>query len=106
MPIYEYQCQDCNNHIEVIQKFSDNPLTTCERCSGQLQKVLSQSSFVLKGSGWYITDYARKAKAETNAEAKATESTACQPTAEGGCAAPACAANTTPATTATATSNN
>jgi putative FmdB family regulatory protein len=100
MPIYEYQCLNCNHHVEVIQKFSDNPLTTCERCAGQLQKVLSQSSFVLKGSGWYITDYSRKSATE----AKSTESASnvCQPTAEGGCGAPACAANTTTTSTATA----
>ncbi len=60
MPIYEYECQQCNQVTEAMQKFSDAPLTKCPRCSGSLRKMISQSSFHLKGSGWYVTDYARK----------------------------------------------
>lgn len=60
MPIYEYECQQCNQVTEAMQKFSDAPLTECPRCSGSLRKMISQSSFHLKGSGWYVTDYARK----------------------------------------------
>ncbi len=60
MPIYEYRCDQCGNHIEVIQKFSDNPLERCEVCQGHLTKLISQTSFQLKGTGWYVTDYARK----------------------------------------------
>ncbi len=62
MPIYEYECTACGIHEEVIQKFSDKPLTTCSKCSGKLQKLISQSSFHLKGSGWYVTDYTGNAK--------------------------------------------
>ena len=60
MPIYEYKCEKCGVVIERIQKFSDPPLTDCEKCDGKLTKLLSQSSFTLKGSGWYVTDYAKK----------------------------------------------
>jgi putative FmdB family regulatory protein len=60
MPIYEYKCAQCGTVVEAIQKFSDRPLATCSSCSGKLQKLISQSSFHLKGSGWYVTDYANK----------------------------------------------
>jgi putative FmdB family regulatory protein len=60
MPIYEYQCQKCREVTEAMQKFSDAPLTQCPSCSGDLKKMISQSSFHLKGSGWYVTDYSRK----------------------------------------------
>jgi len=59
MPIYEYECLNCGNMLEVMQKFSDRPLETCPQCSGRLHKLISQSSFILKGNGWYVTDYAR-----------------------------------------------
>ncbi|MBA4393902.1 MAG: FmdB family transcriptional regulator, partial [Desulfobacca sp.] len=60
MPIYEYECQHCSQVTEAMQKFSDPPLTECPQCQGNLRKMISQSSFHLKGSGWYVTDYARK----------------------------------------------
>ncbi len=60
MPIYEYECSQCGAVEEVIQKFSDQPLSMCKHCSGKLTKLMSQSSFHLKGSGWYVTDYANK----------------------------------------------
>ena len=64
MPIYEYKCKKCNTVSEFIQKFSDPPLTDCGECGtrGSLEKLLSLSAFHLKGSGWYVTDYARKDK--------------------------------------------
>jgi putative FmdB family regulatory protein len=62
MPIYEYECEKCGKTMEVMQKFSDSPLTTCD-CSGHLHKLISRSSFHLKGSGWYVTDYAGKKSA-------------------------------------------
>lgn len=58
MPIYEYECLNCEKRFEVFQKFSDEPLKTCSDCNGQIRKRISNTSFVLKGSGWYITDYA------------------------------------------------
>jgi putative FmdB family regulatory protein len=60
MPIYEYQCQQCSKVTEAMQKFSDAPLTQCPKCRGDLKKLISHSTFHLKGSGWYVTDYARK----------------------------------------------
>ena len=60
MPIYEYECTHCGTIDEVIQKFSDKPLTKCKHCSGKLHKLISHSSFHLKGTGWYVTDYAGK----------------------------------------------
>ena len=60
MPLYEYQCAECGGIEEAIQKFSDAPLTTCRHCSGKLNKLISQSSFHLKGTGWYVTDYSKK----------------------------------------------
>ena len=60
MPIYEYSCKKCGKHIEVIQKFSDKLLRTCPDCKGRLSKLISRTSFQLKGTGWYVTDYARK----------------------------------------------
>jgi putative FmdB family regulatory protein len=62
MPIYEYECTKCGHIEEALQKFSDKPLTRCENCNGKLTKLVSQSTFHLKGSGWYVTDYADKSK--------------------------------------------
>ncbi|HOI95019.1 MAG TPA: zinc ribbon domain-containing protein [Syntrophobacter fumaroxidans] len=60
MPIYEYECLKCGKTSEAMQKFSDPPLTECCECRGQLRKLISMSTFHLKGSGWYTTDYAGK----------------------------------------------
>lgn len=57
MPIYEYRCLNCEKKHEVIQKFSDDPLETCPNCGGELTKIISNTSFVLKGSGWYSDGY-------------------------------------------------
>ncbi len=71
MPIYEYQCQKCREVTEAMQKFSDSPLTQCPSCHGELKKMISHSSFHLKGSGWYVTDYSRKGASAP--ESKKTE---------------------------------
>ena len=62
MPIYEYQCKKCGTVEEALQKFSDKPLTKCRHCTGKLHKLVSQSSFHLKGTGWYVTDYKNQTK--------------------------------------------
>jgi len=67
MPIYEYECLDCGEKLEVMQKFNDRPLKTCSQCGGRLHKLISQSSFILKGNGWYVTDYARADKKKETA---------------------------------------
>jgi putative FmdB family regulatory protein len=61
LPIYEYGCAKCGARIEKIQKFSDPPLVRCKRCGGKLERLLSPPAIQFKGSGWYVTDYARKA---------------------------------------------
>lgn len=65
MPIYEYRCEKCGSHIEVIQKISDAPLKRCTKCRGKLEKTVSRTSFQLKGSGWYATDYSSKGTSAT-----------------------------------------
>ena len=70
MPIYEYECTKCGKLEEVYQKFSDKPLTKCKHCSGKLHKLISQSSFHLKGTGWYVTDYANKSRPNSAAAPK------------------------------------
>ncbi len=60
MPIYEYKCQQCGANYEKRQSVSDEPLTTCEKCHGPLEKQWSLSGFQFKGAGWYVTDYAGK----------------------------------------------
>ncbi len=60
MPLYEYECEKCGHRFEKIQKFSDPPVKTCPRCQGKVRKLLSAPAIQFKGSGWYITDYARK----------------------------------------------
>jgi len=68
MPIYEYLCQKCGEHLEVLQKMSDKPLSRCPKCRGKLEKMLSQTSFQLKGSGWYATDYASSSSKRRESE--------------------------------------
>ena len=75
MPVYEYKCSSCDEHLEVMQKISDPRLTICPECGGELTKLISNTSFVLKGGGWYADGYSSsengKAKGE---EGKKTES--------------------------------
>src|SRR5206468_2639032 len=66
MPIYEYECAKCGKTIEVIQKMSDKPLKKHESCGGALTKLISASGFQFKGTGWYVTDYARKGASESS----------------------------------------
>jgi len=74
MPLYEYECQACHQVTEKIQKFSDAPLKTCPTCGGDLQKLMSKTSFSLKGSGWYVTDYKGAGKKSATTE-KAPDTT-------------------------------
>lgn len=60
MPIYRYICEKCVSQMEVMQKVSDAPLKRCKKCRGKLGKAVSRTSFKLKGSGWYATDYSSK----------------------------------------------
>jgi putative FmdB family regulatory protein len=65
MPLYEYQCDACAHRFEVIQKFSDAPIAVCPNCGGAVRKLLSSPAIQFKGSGWYITDYARAGKPDS-----------------------------------------
>jgi putative FmdB family regulatory protein len=76
MPIYEYSCKKCGKTIEVIQKFSDPVLKKHPGCGGALTKLVSASAFQLKGTGWYVTDYARKGKSgDSDSPKETTEKT-------------------------------
>jgi putative FmdB family regulatory protein len=69
MPTYQYRCQDCTSQLEVVQKFTDDPLTECPSCEGTLRKVYSAVGVVFKGSGFYATD-SRAASKKTTASTK------------------------------------
>jgi len=88
MPVYEYQCQTCQGVIEIQQSLADKPLTTCPDCSGALKKIISMTSFTLKGGGWYSDGYSSAGKSTANAcEGKSQETPATCPagTGCGGC---------------------
>ena len=72
MPIYEYKCRKCGL-FEITQKITDKSLERCPTCRGKITKLISNTSFQLKGSGWYITDYARKEKTPKEVKAPAAE---------------------------------
>ncbi|MBV9768019.1 MAG: zinc ribbon domain-containing protein [Bryobacterales bacterium] len=72
MPIYEYKCEGCGEVFEVIQKFADEPLTVHEKCGGHVHRLLSAPALQFKGTGWYVTDYA---KAGANGPSKGEQHT-------------------------------
>lgn len=92
MPLYEYRCATCDKVFEVIQKFSDAALDKCPDCGKSVEKLMSRTSFQLKGSGWYATDY-KKSGSASSTSASAPSSTApkenCGATPTG-CAKPDC----------------
>lgn len=75
MPLYEYQCKSCEHQFELRQKFSDPPASECPNCGGEVEKMISQSGFALKGQGWYQDGYG-----------KGSKPAACQAANGGGCA--------------------
>jgi putative FmdB family regulatory protein len=75
MPIYEYECKNCGKVTEAYQKFSDAPLKKCECCCGKLQKLISHSTFHLKGTGWYVTDYANRSGGAPSCSGEKTKKT-------------------------------
>jgi len=103
LPIYEYKCEGCGETFEVIQKFADEPLTVHEKCGGHVHRLLSAPAFQFKGTGWYVTDYAKGGSsvpkhdhgksdgaktetttaAESKTEAKAESKTESKPAANG-----------------------
>lgn len=73
MPLYEYECNECSHRFERIQKFSDDLVTTCPSCGGKVRKLVSSPAIQFKGTGWYITDYARKPSGEQPASSDGSE---------------------------------
>ncbi len=74
MPLYEYRCGKCGDEFETIQKFADRPLTTCKKCGGPLEKLLSRSGFLLKGGGWYADGYKAGKSAGSSGESASSKS--------------------------------
>ena len=77
MPTYSYACTECDNRFDIVQAFTDDALTTCQRCSGRLRKIFNSVGVVFKGSGFYRTDSRESAKSSTNGsgEKSSSEST-------------------------------
>jgi putative FmdB family regulatory protein len=109
MPLYEYECDACGRRFEVIQKMSDPVVETCPTCGGRVHKLQSAPAFQFKGSGWYVTDYAKKdqtaaAKNEGDSKAadkgeKAADGTKSAPTTESSSTSTSSADSSTPKTT-------
>ena len=59
MPIYEYRCEKCQHQFDLLQKITDEPVKECPECGGPVSKLISSTSFILKGSGWYVSDYGK-----------------------------------------------
>jgi putative FmdB family regulatory protein len=74
MPLYEYQCDSCGAVFEKMQKFADEPLKVHEDCGGPVHRLLTAPAFQFKGTGWYVTDYARAKSSPNNGAGKASES--------------------------------
>lgn len=66
MPLYDYRCQQCGETFEVMQKFSDEPLKTHEVCGGNVERLISAPALQFKGTGWYVTDYAKSGKSSSS----------------------------------------
>lgn len=90
MPIYEYECSRCHRRLEKIQSFRDEPLKECPACGGPLERLISPPAIQFKGSGWYVTDYARG----SNAAKPANDKPAAASGSEVAPAAPGAASNT------------
>ena len=74
MPTYEYECTSCGQHVEVFQRITEDPLTTCGACGGPLRKVFHPAGIVFKGSGFYATDNRSKPKTSTSSSASSSSS--------------------------------
>jgi putative FmdB family regulatory protein len=76
VPLYEYQCQKCKHRFEKIQKFSDAPIKKCPECGGPVERLLSPPAVQFKGSGWYVTDYAKKGASGSASDSGSSTSSA------------------------------
>ena len=95
MPIYEYKCRKCGQVTELLEGAHDDPLRKCPSCAGKVERMMSAGAFILKGTGWYATDYGTKShdngngKGNGKGKSKAKEPASC-PAASGGAPPPAC----------------
>jgi putative FmdB family regulatory protein len=92
MPLYEYRCEQCGEQFEVMQKFSEQPLTVHEKCGGPVHRLLSAPALQFKGSGWYITDYAKggsKASGDNGSPTKTDTSAPAKSVSESSSSTPA-----------------
>lgn len=86
MPVYEYECPACEKVFEVQQRISDDPLSTCPDCGGEVKKLVSMSSFQLKGGGWYSDGYSSPAEKTAAKKSETTKETSVSPPCKsGGC---------------------
>ena len=94
MPLYEYQCESCEKRFEKIQKFSDPLIETCPSCGGRVNKLLSSPAIQFKGTGWYITDYAKKSSTESSSKTSTGSSSSSSSSTDTSSATPAAPAKT------------
>jgi putative FmdB family regulatory protein len=76
VPLYEYECKQCGHRFEKIMKFSDDPVKVCPKCGGEVEQMVSAPAVQFKGSGWYVTDYAKKSGGGTPAKPGSSDSSA------------------------------
>jgi len=74
VPIYEYECTKCGHVFDAIQKVSDKPLRKCEKCSGKVERLISAPAIQFKGTGWYVTDYAKKSGGPESSKSESSKS--------------------------------
>jgi len=100
MPLYEYKCQSCGEKFEVIQKFSDAPLETHEKCGGPVERLISPSALQFKGSGWYVNDYGSgNGKSQPSKDTKKEAKSESSASTDSGSKTETKATSTTPAST-------
>jgi putative FmdB family regulatory protein len=103
MPTYEYACRSCEERIEVVQSFADDPLTECPSCGGELRKVFSAAGLIFKGSGWHIKDYSSSGSSST--KTSSSDSTGAKPSSSDSTAKDPSSSTSTGPSTSTASSS-
>jgi putative FmdB family regulatory protein len=107
MPLYEYRCDACGHQFEVIQKFSDAPIDVCPACGkGPVAKLLSSPAIQFKGSGWYITDYARKDGAKSTSDSSQAKPSTGSPSSSSASDSAPSSSSSAPSSTPASSSKN
>jgi putative FmdB family regulatory protein len=101
VPIYEYECETCHHRFELMQKFSDKPIKKCTQCGSPVHKVLSPPALIFKGTGWYVTDYARPERERAKNRKSASEAKG-----NGGSSSEASSSTSAPSTPAASTTKS